>query len=418
MDPISERITGMQGTDRRARRAWGGLTMAVTGVAAFAAFLNGSFVVSAESASPDTDSTWVRMLAQAPRQTVTVPGDFRTLQTAIDSVADGTTILVAPGTYAERIELSGRSLHLWGVGGSALTRLVGDGSDGPVARVRGGSVQFDGISFQGGLGERGRGAVIERAAATFSGCRFERNAGGVEAVRAQVSLVECDFDGNRAAFAGGALLGEDSGLRVERCALRDNVAVTFGGGVSMQRGTLRMIDTTVTDNRVASGAWGGGLYAEGSEIVVQGGAFDGNRSAELGAGAYLLGGFAEMRDVRFVRNVCGSGTGLHGEQAELRLQGETIVEGAEPTAGPQERITEVALRPVIRRVVPAGRGELDDCTAGRGEFAVDCNGNGIDDGCEISHGLAMDTDGDGRIDGCQAREAEATALASAEPDAP
>ena len=200
MDPISERITGMQGTDQRARRAWGGLTMAVTGVAAFAAFLNGSFVVSAESASPDTDSTWVRMLAQAPRQTVTVPGDFRTLQTAIDSVADGTTILVAPGTYAERIELSGRSLHLWGVGGSALTRLVGDGSDGPVARVRGGSVQFDGISFQGGRGERGRGVVIERAAAAFSGCRFERNAGGVEAVRAQVSLVECDFDGNRAAL--------------------------------------------------------------------------------------------------------------------------------------------------------------------------------------------------------------------------
>ena len=67
---------------------------------------------------------------------------------------------------------------------------------------------------------------------------------------------------------------------------------------------------------------------------------------------------------------------------------------------------------------PAGHGDLDDCTASRGAAMVDCNDNGIDDACEILHGLALDVDGDGRIDACQAREAEATAMAAAEPDAP
>ncbi len=411
MDPIDERISG-GGDDRRARRAWGGLTVAVAGFAAAAAFLNGAFVGTADSA--ELEGAWVRELAGAPRQAVTVPGDFPTLQKAIEGVADGTTILLAPGTYAERIDLRGRSLHVWGVGGASHTRVIGDGTPGPVACVRGGSVRFDGIAFQGGHGETGRGLMVQQGSARLEACRFQANAGGgLGAQGAEVSLVDCELDGNRAALSGGAVLGEDAEVRLDRCTLRDNVAMTFGGAISLRGGTLRMIDTTVERNRVSSGAWGGGLYAEGADIVVERGTFHENLSAMSGAGAYVLGGSADLRDVRFGGNRCESGRSVHGEQTDLRVVGGTDdpVE-ALATAMPTGE------RAIPRRAIPTGRGTLDDCTATRGTLLSDCNDDGLDDACQIRNGLALDTDGDGRIDSCQAREAEATALAAAEPDAP
>jgi len=411
MEPMSERISG-GGSDRRARRAWGGLTVAVAGFAAAVAFMNGAFVGSAGSAGLESGPAWPEALAAASRQAVTVPGDYPTLQRAIDAVADGTTILVAPGTYAERIELRGRTLHLWGVGGASLTRLVGDGTEGPVACVRGGSVRFDGIAFQGGQGESGRGLWVQSGAARLGSCRFESNRGGLGARGAEVSLFDCEFDGNRATLAGGAVQGEDAEVRLDRCTIRDNVALTFGGAISLHGGSLQMHDTVLAGNRVSSGAWGGGLYAEGAEIQVERGSFEANASAEAGAGAYLLGGSAELRDVRFDRNRCESGRSVHGEQADIRFIG----------GGTDDEMAVAALADARtgspRRHVPAGRGTMDDCSAARGALVSDCNDDGLDDACEMRNGLAMDLDGDGLIDSCQARQAEATALAAAEPEAP
>lgn len=413
MEPISERISG-GGDDRRARRAWCGLTMTVAGVAAAAAFLNGAFVGTAGSA--ELEGAWVRELARTPRQAVTVPGDFTTLQKAIDGVADGTTILLAPGTYAERIDLRGRSLHLWGVGGASLTRLVGDGTPGPVACVRGGSVQFDGIAFQGGQGESGRGILVQDGSARMGSCRFQSNAGGgVGARDADLTLVDCDLESNHAASAGGAVLGEDAEVRLDRCTLRGNVAMTFGGAISLRGGSLQMVDTVLEDNRVSSGAWGGGLYAEGAEVRVERGAFVANASALSGAGAYLLGGAAELREVRFQGNRCETGLSVQGEQTDLRVTGGSD-DGADESA--MMASATGSNRAMFRRAVPIGRGTLDDCTALRGTLTSDCNDNGLDDACEIRNALAMDLDGDGRIDTCQARQAEVTALAAGESDAP
>jgi len=238
MEPMSERISG-GGSDRRARRAWGGLTVAVAGFAAAVAFMNGAFVGSAGSAGLESGPAWPEALAAASRQAVTVPGDYPTLQRAIDAVADGTTILVAPGTYAERIELRGRTLHLWGVGCATMTTFAGNGADGPVASVRGGSVQFDGITFQGGRGESGRGASVQDGAARFTACRFVGNAGGALAADARVRFDHCEFAGNRAGLEGGALQSERSAVRLEACSVHDNAAATFGGGVSAPVATYK-----------------------------------------------------------------------------------------------------------------------------------------------------------------------------------
>jgi hypothetical protein len=45
--------------------------------------------------------------ASPPGRIRRVPGDYRTLQEAIDSTSPGDTVLVAPGRYQENIRLYG-----------------------------------------------------------------------------------------------------------------------------------------------------------------------------------------------------------------------------------------------------------------------------------------------------------------------
>lgn len=425
MDPISETLVQVPNVDARRRRAWGVFTLSVATAAALAAFVNGSFLGSAHSASLVTDETeqaWTRSFAESMRGAVSVPGDYKTIQQAIDGVGDGATILLAPGMYRERIVLQDRSVHIWGVGGADATRIVGDGTEGPIAMVRGGSVQFDGISFQCGRGEAGRGASVLDGAARFTACRFVGNCGGARAVDAHVRFDQCGFIGNRAGIEGGALQSERSDVRLDGCALQDNAAGTFGGGLSARLGTVDLSDTAIRGNRVVSGAWGGGLYAEGATIRMDRGEFTANESAMAGGGAYLLGGCGTLRSVRFQDNVSPTAWSVHGEHAHVQVQGgqvqgtaESNFTGTVAVAGSEFLEGADCDGDGIPDRIAIARGWANDCD-GNGKpdtCDIDCNGNGIADACEIARGLAMDVDGDGQIDSCQSRQAEALAVALA-----
>lgn len=319
MEPVNGSKSRGNGIDPRRRRALGVFTLSVACVGAFTAFLNGSFLGAAQS-SPSVSAASVQPSAE-PR-TVRVPVDHATIQQAIDASPDGSTILVSPGLYRERVVLDGRSLHLLGMGGAGATQVVGDGSSQPIAWIRDGANRIEGITFEGGRGETGRGASVQRGSSQFVGCRFVRNAGGVEATDARVSFDGCDFTGNKASFAGGAVLARRSEAHFERCRIEANVATTFGGGIGLMDGEATLQETAVVNNRVSSGAWGGGLYGDHARVLVQGGAFEGNSSAESGPAAFLSGGSGTFRGVRFGENRSEGGWVVHGsEGVSLSLEG-------------------------------------------------------------------------------------------------
>jgi pectin methylesterase-like acyl-CoA thioesterase len=271
-----------------------------------------------------------------------VPGEASTIQGAIDMAPDGSTIMIAPGVYRERVLLDGRSLHVLGMGGAAATQVVGDGSLQPIAWIRGGSNRIEGVTFEGGRGETGRGASLQRGTSVFVSCGFVRNTGGVEALDAKASFENCHFTGNRAGFAGGGLLARRSEVQLDRCRVEANVATTFGGGVGMMEGELRVQGTLLSNNRVASGAWGGGLYADQTRVLVQGGAFEGNVSAESGPAAFVTGGSATFSGVRFDDNRSEGGWVVHGSgDAVLSLEAIEGEAGRIWTA--EERADELAM---------------------------------------------------------------------------
>jgi hypothetical protein len=306
---------------QRGRRAWAALTLACAGVGAGVAFIHGAFLGSAHSEATVSPQPSFQSPRIGVEGTLHVPGSYPTIQAAIDAAADGATIVVAPGVYTERLSLDGRSLVIWGVGGAEVTAIAGDTGRGPIVSLRGGMNRLEGLTLQGGRGETGRGVAVHDGAAVFADCRFRDNAGGVQASGSSLTFARCQFRDNRADFAGGALLLQGGHARLEHCRMESNVARTFGGGVSVMDGQVDLIDTFVTDNRLASGAWGGGIYASNAQLTVEGGAFLANASAESGSAAFLRGGTGVFRGVQFRDNTTApEGWAVHAQDAAVSLQ--------------------------------------------------------------------------------------------------
>ncbi|MCH2135952.1 MAG: hypothetical protein MK101_05150 [Phycisphaerales bacterium] len=128
-------------------------------------------------------STWIDRVSIGVPQTVQVPGDYATIQEAVDAVVNGSTIEVAPGVYAGPIDLGGRSLTLLGAG---IGESVIDGLNEWLV------LDLD----ETGSDMRIEGFTITRGQAVFGGGAFVR---GTPIIR------QCAFE-HCTATGGGAIL--------------------------------------------------------------------------------------------------------------------------------------------------------------------------------------------------------------------
>src|SRR5579872_6811323 len=78
------------------------------------------------------------LCATAPafaQNTIHVPADQPSIQKAINAANNGDTVLVAPGTYSENINFSGKAITVTSSGGAAVT-IVDGGGTAPVATFK------------------------------------------------------------------------------------------------------------------------------------------------------------------------------------------------------------------------------------------------------------------------------------------
>src|SRR3954469_21219814 len=62
----------------------------------------------------------------AAQVTINVPSNQPTIQAGIDAASNGDTVVVAPGTYHEHIDFTGKAIEVKSSGGAASTIIDGD----------------------------------------------------------------------------------------------------------------------------------------------------------------------------------------------------------------------------------------------------------------------------------------------------
>lgn len=252
-----------------------------------------------------------------------VPAQYSTIQAAINAAVNGDEVVVAPGTYLENINFSGKAITVRSSGGAAVTTIKGGAGDRTVRwssnETR--SSGLDGFSVTGGNG----GAIVWHAAPTIRNCTFHdchSDWGGALQSEAGSPLIEdCTFTSNTSTEDGGALYAWSPGIAcapiIRRCAFDENSA-----GADNRGGALKLHDSvnvvtiedctfTANSTGIDAGAvglafsnvatltrctfeynvagWGGAVYVQGgAQATISACSFEHNASTGSGFGGGAL----------------------------------------------------------------------------------------------------------------------------------
>lgn len=182
----------------------------------------------------------------ATADTLHVPRDFSTIQTAINGSMDGDVILVAPGVYREAINVT-EHIELRSTGGAAVTTIDAAGLNATVVQCgsANGPVQvIAGFTITGGVADTpffGGGGMHIGGEALILNCRFLANRalgafpgglGGGLTAYGFATVINCEFVGNHADDDGGAVAVVEGIIKLVNCTIVSNDAFGVGGATA------------------------------------------------------------------------------------------------------------------------------------------------------------------------------------------
>jgi hypothetical protein len=238
-----------------------------------------------------------------------VPDQFGTIQEAIDAAEDGDTVIVAPGRYAENLQLRGKNIILTSTDSMdpdtvATTIIDGSGEDAVIRIYEGETdVVITGFTILNGIG-----------AISSTG---DRRGGGIDIFvnspgSFQFSITNNVFKDNAAEYGGGlhAYMNSSDGctLTVAGNTFRDNRA-QYGGGVYTMGGTPIITDNTV-DNNSALNDGGGVCVHAGQQGVIESNRIVENTAVTSGGGLVVNWGYADIVGNTIMYNTSTRGGGL------------------------------------------------------------------------------------------------------------
>ncbi len=221
------------------------------------------------------------MRSAVATKVINVPGDFATIQEAIDAATEGDTINVAAGTYNEKLDISKNNITLQGAGkDTTIITGPGDGKTSTVDLKNVKGILIDGFLIKGG--KNGIGLIF--SSLDCQNCRLEDNTSGLRAYHNSYLKM-----GNSSAGSNtrGVVLNSGStvyiydseisqnseiglnasggaNVEIEGCTISDNA----GDGISANDSYLDIYTSTVSNNG-SSGitAWlGSSIFIKNSQV--------------------------------------------------------------------------------------------------------------------------------------------------------
>jgi hypothetical protein len=235
---------------------------------------------------------WQIGLATSPFSidTLYVPGEYSTIQTAINAAFDGDLVLVDEGTYLENINFKGKAI-------TVASRFFIDGDESHIANtvINGSQPNYPDsasvVTFRSGEDTTSVicGFTITGGTGTnfFSDAITKRLGGGIFVYYSNATIKNNIIEGNAIshnndAFGGGIGVYSQNANNyiIENNIVRNNLIITpaityysLGGGIySGTKGKVRIFNNEVKENSItAPEAWGGGILP-----------------ANFGGGSYLI----------------------------------------------------------------------------------------------------------------------------------
>jgi hypothetical protein len=190
-------------------------------------------------------------------RTLNVPGEYETIQAAIDAAMDGDVVEIADGTY------TGADNKNLGFGGKAIT--VRSASGNPRSCII--DCQSDGAGFDFNDGEGPKSIV---AGLTITNGSKNGGGGGVSCRYSSPTIINCTITGcteTSESWGAGGIYCVQSNATIINCTITKNWADDddyAGGGVFCAHSNATLINCTISDNWAERSEFPGGLYSFGS----------------------------------------------------------------------------------------------------------------------------------------------------------
>ncbi len=265
----------------------------------------------------------VTLSGTAVADTLHVPGDYPTIQEAIDAAMDGDEVEVHPGTYNEVIDFLGKAITVRSSDGPEET-IIDAQQTGTVVTCNNGEgpdTVLDGFTVTGGepSGMRNVGS-----SATVTNCTFSGNTavggggdgGGMYNVQSSPMVTSCTFSGNSADDRGGGMYNIVSSPTVTNCTFSGNTA-DFGSGMFNDFLSSPTVTNCTFSNNTAEFR-GGGMYNFVSSPTVTNCAFSCN-TADFGAGMSNDNSNSALTNCTFAGNAADNGGGVHNLFSSLTV---------------------------------------------------------------------------------------------------
>jgi hypothetical protein len=265
--------------------------------------------------------------------TIDVPGNFPTIQGAINAAANGDTVVVEPGTYFENIDFKGKLITVRSAQGSGVTTIDGGGL-APVVNFSNAETTaavLQGFTLQHGNGTAsftyaGGGIHIYNASPTVQNNVVTANqacasGNGIDVSFSSAVIRDNTITGNSIAgcsgnWGGGIHVGGAASAQIIHNTITNNSS-DFGGGLALfAAGTPTVMDNVVSGNRATT--WGGGIVGVNqSDATLVQNLITGNTAAQEGGGIYWTVPSGTRGPV-FVNNTA---SGNSGPDASVTLGG-------------------------------------------------------------------------------------------------
>jgi parallel beta-helix repeat protein len=258
-----------------------------------------------------------------------VPADQPTIQAAINAAQNGDTVVVAPGTYFENINFSGKAIRVTSSSGYALTIIDGIFNYQSVVTFDTGEglhSVLDGFTIQHGSGVNyGGGVSISNASPTVSHNLIKNNScgpgGGGVGLYFSSALIENNvISSNTLTLSGGnggGIVVVGGAPQILGNTIENNTApIGSGGGVMLMGESSPTLQNNIIHGNVAAGlhpfTFGGGIYIESANnaLLVQNLIY--NNIAGQGSGIYLSIGSVNTGSILVNNTIVGKSSSPQG----------------------------------------------------------------------------------------------------------